>query len=666
MHTHAVVIFYIVAILALASGVLAGQHSSPRDQQILKDAVLARQLSDNTFGNVAQTRNAVTALTLMKTAVPQKAAVLKSLQEGLSQAEDIETLYHAASGIRDLAGKVTLSTANKELINAALSSGVLVEMFHATKSIIAAGAAKSFDLSAVIEDVIDLQENDGTYRYSKSVDSSSLGHTGLALQIIADVARSSASLKEANKANIQKAVEFTKNIFTLGRKVEGVVDFSYKSDMKPVTVSSHLIKGLNGLAATSGAKVVTSENFALLINHVLANRFTTCLCAARCVMQGLTIAASNDVHMPVYLDVTDASPASFKVQVTDALGGVPSTAMSVSIVSVKGTGSNTKTALTTSSLKLVPGSKVEYTLSAQAKTSLAGSPAGIYDVELFATPAKPNKAFSKSKFSSQLKITTAVSLTEFSIYSSTTARYNKKADKETVAFPRQLSKVTTFDRQNFIHLSFSLSSTTFSPSQVFVALEKDGQTKIFQDATASKGVYVLSLQVSSDVFLQDVFGPGVYDVRIIVGDALLEKSSNWSVGQIELDIPALEETADSEYYARPEIHHIFRTPDSRPMVIISLIFTVIVLLPAVALLKGLGGLGLELDLPTDPSDILSNVIFQASVAVILVLYTMYFFFLNIFQTFTGLAILLPITTIVGTRALRGLNQRGQAKTTKQE
>ena len=88
---------------------------------------------------------------------------------------------------------------------------------------------------------------------------------------------------------------------------------------------------------------------------------------------------------------------------------------------------------------------------------------------------------------------------------------------------------------------------------------------------------------------ESLYGSGQYSVYVLVGDSLLSQGLKWYVGSIIATIPEPSQHEDDSYFQpKPEIKHIFRTPDSRPSKFVAFIFTILVLVPLVGLLVAVG------------------------------------------------------------------------------
>lgn len=96
----------------------------------------------------------------------------------------------------------------------------------------------------------------------------------------------------------------------------------------------------------------------------------------------------------------------------------------------------------------------------------------------------------------------------------------------------------------------------------------------------------LNLQTRSKEF-NDL--SGIYQVDLIVGDALLMEPLKWTIGKIPMKLGSISTSLEDvavvakEYQPKPEINHIFREQEKRPHALVSNFFTFLVLVPLITL-----------------------------------------------------------------------------------
>ncbi|KAI9497913.1 Dolichyl-diphosphooligosaccharide--protein glycosyltransferase subunit Swp1 [Zychaea mexicana] len=114
---------------------------------------------------------------------------------------------------------------------------------------------------------------------------------------------------------------------------------------------------------------------------------------------------------------------------------------------------------------------------------------------------------------------------------------------------------------------------------------------------------------------------------------------------------------------RPEIHHVFREAEAMPPTWFSQLFTLIALSPWLVLVIGWLGLGVTPvkvlgELASGPSMRPISIIgFLGSLVAVEYLFYLYWMRLNIFETLSYLALLLPVVFVFGQQALGQVQAR---------
>lgn len=152
---------------------------------------------------------------------------------------------------------------------------------------------------------------------------------------------------------------------------------------------------------------------------------------------------------------------------------------------------------------------------------------------------------------------------------------------------------------------------------------------------------------------------GVYDVSLVIGDSSIANNILWKVASVKLSFTSIAKptpiwfgaTWTKVHYGRkPEITHVFRSPEKRPPTVVSDTFTFLVTVLPFFLLAALWArIGINLN-GFKPS--LSGLIFFSSLGAI---FTLYFFFwvqLDMFTTLKYLSGLGTITFLSGHSLLK--------------
>lgn len=241
-----------------------------------------------------------------------------------------------------------------------------------------------------------------------------------------------------------------------------------------------------------------------------------------------------------------------------------------------------------------------------------------------------------------------------------------KADSDvakTLSYPGEMPGDLSFDGSKHMRLKLT-TPKEYTPKSAFVQFvsKQTGQSALFLLKSDGGQVYTLKQSLGSSELIESLSGSGAYDIIVVYGDAGVERAVEWKVATIDLTLaPSGKADYAAQFALRPEIHHLFRTPDPRPMKIIPLFFTLAVLAPFAGLLIALSQSGVKFALPTNPSEFLYATVFQASILAILLSFALYWLSLNIFQALALSAVCGGVAVFSGTGALRLLHQRTSAR-----
>ncbi|THU74726.1 hypothetical protein C4D60_Mb04t36420 [Musa balbisiana] len=204
----------------------------------------------------------------------------------------------------------------------------------------------------------------------------------------------------------------------------------------------------------------------------------------------------------------------------------------------------------------------------------------------------------------------------------------------------------------------------FKPHQVFLKLRHE-----------SKVEHIFALESSARQFkiILDFLGlvekfyylSGRYEIELAIGDAAMENSFLRVLGYVDLDLPEPPEKASrpppqpvdpySRFGPKPEISHIFRSPEKRPPEELSFAFLALTLVPLVGFLIGLLRLGVNFKgFPSSSVPALFSILFHAGIAAVLLLYGLFWLKLDLFTTLKALGLLGVFLIFVGHRTLSHL------------
>ena len=165
----------------------------------------------------------------------------------------------------------------------------------------------------------------------------------------------------------------------------------------------------------------------------------------------------------------------------------------------------------------------------------------------------------------------------------------------------------------------------------------------------------MKVNVGSLEVLEAVGGGGSFIVHVLVGDALLTESVDWTVANIELALPRLTPTSAYQASITP-IAHTFRPSDHKTSYLLPLVFTVAEIAAFAALVYQVVRHA-YIETPRSPVELSSAVLFQGCLVLLIALYVLYWLRLNIFQALAGSIALGIAGLLTGNKALTALHVR---------
>jgi oligosaccharyltransferase complex subunit delta (ribophorin II) len=348
----------------------------------------------------------------------------------------------------------------------------------------------------------------------------------------------------------------------------------------------------------------------------------------------------------------------------------------VSIVQATAAADSGAVVLSNVALTAASGSEnVEYSQTTQTDKWDSAAP-GYYNVRFSVSPSggEKFKAANLDRITRKVKVLADVKPTNVAVWASDSAKSAGETNVQKATFPGGLSKQVTAEKNQYLYADIGLTGGHgFQPSQIFLQLNKKGQadkSAVFPAAPSGKkddkGHFLVKVNLASTEFLEAVYGKGEYEMQAVIGDSLLVKSHKWKIGVIQLNIDESDSHKDA-FAEQADIAHKFRDPERRPPAILAYVFTGLILAALIFLIIKLMASGsLDLQLPSNPSELMYALGFQATLGAILVLYVFYWWKLNIFQALGGLAIVGSVATVLGNQALKRRHLRTQGKEKKSE
>ncbi|KAL2728266.1 dolichyl-diphosphooligosaccharide--protein glycosyltransferase subunit 2 [Vespula maculifrons] len=204
--------------------------------------------------------------------------------------------------------------------------------------------------------------------------------------------------------------------------------------------------------------------------------------------------------------------------------------------------------------------------------------------------------------------------------------------------------------QAFIRLSPAFVTNTYNDNEITFVAEPDN---------AHVYKFDMPLAVAAINF---GYRSGDYNIELVIGDAILSNSFEWTIATVNLKFPDAVATESNEknaffkqkadiYTTKPEIKHMFREPEKRPPAFVSNLFTGLCLAPAFLLIILWAKLGVNIS--NFPLSI-SAITFHLGLGGIFLLFGIFWLKLNMFVTLRYLLGLGVVTFLAGNKLLSNI------------
>jgi hypothetical protein len=237
--------------------------------------------------------------------------------------------------------------------------------------------------------------------------------------------------------------------------------------------------------------------------------------------------------------------------------------------------------------------------------------------------------------------------------------------KASVTFPALLPTATPVKAKGMQYISVKLQlnqkQSTAVPSQVFLKLtHKETQASTNFALSGSTGsTFSARVNLGSGSVIDSLAGDGVYAVEVIVGSTVAS-GTVWELGDLEIyELPERQTQKQSGTSLFEQKKHTFPEDNERGIAVLAYVFSALLIGVFVLLLKVVGSLGREVNLPTGTA-LLTSAVFQGSIAAMLVLNFYYWVELNIFQAFVGCSVLAVPLIFSGIHSLKAHANAEQA------
>lgn len=246
------------------------------------------------------------------------------------------------------------------------------------------------------------------------------------------------------------------------------------------------------------------------------------------------------------------------------------------------------------------------------------------------------------------------------------AKKSGETIKEKLNHKAPLSKPVSFGSSDTLKLSLTAKDNGKGkrPHQAFLVLQESesGLEVPFPLTVKENGKAVAQIS-HKDIPVQLLVAKRPLKASIVLASFGSAQGLNAPVFEVTIEtdpnVPAPGYEKPLRYGRKPEIHHIFRPDPKSPPKVISLIFTLAVMVTLPALLAGWAILGGNLNhlskaVGTAP---LSHATFFGSILAMEFVFFMYYTSWNLFQTLPVIAAVAAVTVLSGTKALGEVQNR---------
>jgi len=617
---------------------------SSEDAKHTANIVSSRQQKDGMWSTLAETDHAIFVLKSLGVSIKKSEKICRKLGQPLPK--DFESLYHTVRASKALGcADIDISSIQPSLQDAISGNEItLTDAFYAWKVILITGTVDDFDCQTTVGLVVELMEDDGSFRDATDSDDSSVVNAGYAIQLAAEIFIKVEGLQDPSSGVSEEMRE-------LADKVKDITELepTLGSELSPIAATASLVRGFHSLSLALEEELDIDKDYVeSTALFFLDNKHVDNIIDASFLLAGLDFCTNSIIDTPWSLIVTD----NLNVRLTNVMNEVMDADAKVELVAVLS--SDDEEVL--SGIELTSAGDGNYKIKSDQWNN--ANP-GYYSLTYKVTPKSENEPFKEDEIFRSTKVTGKITKTTFEGYTVDSLKASK--DERSLfhtAYPKSLSKTVKLDKK-FLVVNVKFESNV-SPSQVFIQFAKGDKSTVFVAKAGEDGFYTFKAELESADFYPHIFGSGKYTISLIVGDALLDKSFSWSVGKFNVEISAeVQETVKEpveNFKKLPDIVHQFKTPDDRPPTILALIYTGIVLLPLGWLLLSIVGT-VSIKLPASFTEFVSAMVFQGTLVAFLVLFALYWLCLSIFQALLGVCFLSIVAILSGNKSLKLLHAR---------
>jgi len=670
---------------------------SESDRRAIISLINSSRSDDGSFGSLADTFYAVN---ISRSPQYTDAARLvdasltcQYAKQYLNNKQNVESLYYAISIVETLnCGSSVGNDVTSVLLSGIRAGSKLETKYLAVAAISRLSAAGhiTFDeseFSGIVSNLLSLQEHDGTFRSEVDVKGSSALNSGYVAHILTSVNA------QDQETSPDEVLESLFDIFKDGNEEdEDVLYFTGDSRLDDLKATALVLSGANSLLqsgiadrATFGG-LVTKENIVGIAEFAVRHKRVATLRDAFYLNILLEAVSNNEWHVPLVLTLSQGSlfatsrrsggtgnEGSVRIRVTDIYGryAVPAT---VYIVRAHAVDDTRNVVLTNQEAVASAEDNTSYSFNFLAKKPEPG----YYTIEFSITP-KVQSRFSAIKDNRNIKVVSTIDVVDAQIrVSSSKDPEDNFGATHSASYPNPVSQTISVSSNQYVTVSFKVKNqASLKPvkvHQAFVRLthvESGHAAAAFNAKSVRNGQYSLTVDLASQS--SSFHGvSGKYSLELVVGDPFIANPVSWNVATLDITFPPqaasqaarpskgrVPTTVESKISGsnrggRPDIAHVFRVADSRPPGVVSLAFTLVVLAPGLLLIGGVLAVG-NLENYPGGSAAMMALGFHICLGLILGLFVVYWFALNIVQMLGYLFVLSFPTVFFGLKTLQSVH-----------
>ncbi|XP_042210063.1 dolichyl-diphosphooligosaccharide--protein glycosyltransferase subunit 2-like isoform X2 [Homarus americanus] len=616
----------ILALLGVSSALSPSTYLTPGDKERLK-LVLdpAWSLSD-----LAQVLYASAGYKHLGQEIPNAEGVCNFVKSSAGDGATVETLFLASSAGKALGCPIAASVSSIQAVSEAIREGASSqELFHAVSA--ATNLGVELDTAKVLRATqMALKKDDSVLSlgYAFHVGAQLKGEVGSIFERIED------AIVQADEVD-GRMLQFEGGLSITALVLSGAYKLAETSNKTPPIKPDQAVKFANYLMSRKSVQLSKGVYY---------------------LLEAVSMFTNNKFHVPVAITLASnvavsAEAPQVQVRVTDlkgsSLGPLKVTADSATRVADE--------VVIISKEPLTPLSTADgvYELDVMSR----GPDRGFYRL-VVSVDASDSRLVGHSAAQLTFKVLTAIDIQGVEIGTADSDQ-STAPNLQKVRYPNTLSAVLVADQHQRVMLRFVVRDTASGrPTEVHQAFVKithiDSKREIiFVAETDSNDIYKFDIDVSNSM---KEFGgvSGVYSIELIIGDASISNPTLWHIADLSLTFPgsiAPSSPQDFTYKVRPEIKHVFRSPDPRPSSVMSTTFTLLCILPLLLLVLIWVKLGVNIS--NFPITV-TAVVFHIGLAGILALFCLFWVQLDMFSTLRYLLMVGIVTFFCGNSMLSNI------------